>query len=414
MWLNACPLHALINMKHNLVNALRGRVSGEVLDILDRLMNRFAPQRRESKPNLDLREHLETSYIDQNGDPEILSKFLKGFGHNLDACKLAHESILGRNDVDRRLLHPDLWSADNICHGLKHMDFITEWTMVDIYGSDLCKRLPMRLARNISLLFQTLNDWLAWTQEVILNRVFHGTIDDLEKSEHKFQRENQFEDSANLYQEFHSWAIQSCTEAMTTHIPQLETDVTKLLVYERMNFFIWPTQVHVKKYEAWNAVALSLKAGLDSALSIYVMLLFKIASEIPWNEDGSMSEEQRKIWLKSIQKFAIPWAKNSHAWAGNFFHTTKTRNNSGLSIGQNTLDAFQITGKESEQFVTIQPEMEAVLRLQMINLWMRRNWCPALKSSWWNAPAIFRLGELIRKWFDENKIQGIKSATKKP
>jgi hypothetical protein len=45
-----------------------------------------------------------------------------------------------------------------------------------------------------------------------------------------------------------------------------------------------------------NGIANAMRAGLDSAISIYVMLLLKISKEIPGNSDGSMSDEQKRVW----------------------------------------------------------------------------------------------------------------------
>ena len=67
-----------------------------------------------------------------------------------------------------------------------------------------------------------------------------------------------------------------------------------------------------------------MRSGLDSAISIFVMILMKISKEIPGNSDGSMSDEQKKMWSKSLRNFIVPSAKSSHAWASHFFSVTNT------------------------------------------------------------------------------------------
>jgi hypothetical protein len=58
--------------------------------------------------------------------------------------------------------------------------------------------------------------------------------------------------------------------------------------------------------------------------------------------------------------------------------------------------------------------MKAVLILYMMKLGLPRNSCPALKSSGWKAPAMFRLAELIQKWYSENRVQALIMESDKP
>ena len=110
-----------------------------------------------------------------------MHKWAQALGSDLDECKKIHEELLGRGDMNRRSTYPDIWSADNILYGIKHMNALVGIKMLDMYGQEFCYRLPMRLARNLSLLFRSLNDWIAGTKDDLFNPVFHAGIDTLEQ-----------------------------------------------------------------------------------------------------------------------------------------------------------------------------------------------------------------------------------------
>ena len=55
--------------------------------------------------------------------------------------------------------------------------------MHQAYGSEMCERTPLMLARNLSLLFEAMNEWIASTKEALYNEVFHSIISELEDKE---------------------------------------------------------------------------------------------------------------------------------------------------------------------------------------------------------------------------------------